>query len=125
MAKKITFTVFLSLVVFFSISAVSFAQGANEEQAVSQEERNKALSCFEQGYLMSSSDKEQAQASYKKALEIDPGLGEYFLNEGINNYFLDRTYEAIDNFQKAKELFTLNGDLQHLSLAEEYLDKLH
>ncbi len=124
MKKIVVLSLVCLSVVGFGFSGQILAQESGQEVDLSGD-RQEAIRLFEAGYLQASEGlRSEALRSYEEALKIDPGLGEYFLEEGTTFYFLGRTYEAIDNFQKAKELFEVNHDYQHLKVAEEYLDEI-
>lgn len=81
---------------------------------------------FQIGFIHSYlGEEEEALRNYRKALEINPRLGEVYLERGITEYFLNNYGEARENFEKAGELFRAIDDFQRLQIVEEYLDKLY
>lgn len=87
---------------------------------------NQAKSYFQIAYIHASlGEARQAKKNYKRALEVEPDLGQIYLEEGATQHFLGNRIEARENILKAIELFKFTKDFQHLEIANDYLQKLY
>jgi hypothetical protein len=87
---------------------------------------DKALAYFEIGYLHRSlGEDEPAFENYKKALRVDPDLGEKFFNQALDDFYLRRHIEARDKFLRARELFEVQEDARMMRLVNQQIRELY
>lgn len=64
-----------------------------------------------------------ALADYDKAIKIDPDYGKSYHNRGAIRYYKKDFEGAVEDFEKASELFFQQGDNESYNIANDSLNK--
>jgi len=96
--------------------------GSSQPFVAIQRNIDDARAYFEIGYIHQSlGEDELAVENYKKALAIDPNLGQTFFNEALDEYYLNNHTAARHNLMRAKALFEVQDDFRMIQLINEQI----
>ncbi len=98
----------------------------NQQSAVSRDDAAKARDYFQIGLIHSTlNENDKAKENYRKALKLDPGIANYYLEEALNYHYLGKEADARENFRQARELYEAAEDFRGAQLVNEYLKDLY